>query len=452
MSDQGTSIDTPQIITASDEDIKNFRLDPYLLNLMWDEPFYSAILRRVTKIRTSSIPTAGVAATNGNLKMWWNPEFVAGLPTAHVKGLLKHEAWHIILGHIFDRRKEPHLKWNFATDWSINGHIPVEELPECGLYPGRPYKDLTDEQRSNMSDQQVADYQTMSDFQAKLPVGKSAEWYFSALNQDQDVSEAMDRQEKGEAGDGQPGEAGEPGDGPGMPGNMDSHAGWDEMSDEDREITKGKVKKALGDAVKEADSKGKGWGSVGAEGRKTIREMISNEIPWQSVLKKFCGMTRRANRSTNVKRLNRKYPGIHPGAQKGYTSSIAVYVDQSGSVDDTSLSLLFGELKSLAKHTEFVIYNFDTMVDEKSERAWRKGKTPGIGRTRCGGTCFKAPSVHANKNRKRFDGYLILTDGEAPDPGPTKLKRGWVIIPDSKLYFDSSKRDFVINMKSKKAA
>ena len=442
MADKGTSIDTPQVITATAEDIKNFKLDPYLLNLMWDEPFYSAILRKVTKIKTDSIPTAGVAATNGNLSMWWNPEFVAGLPAKHVKGLLKHEAWHIILGHIFDRRKEPHLKWNFATDWSINGHIPEDELPESGLFPGRPYTELTDAQTDRMSDQQITDYNTMSEFQAKLPKGKSAEWYFSALNQGQDMSDAMDRQEKGESA---------PGGGSGAPGEMDSHAAWDELSDEDREVAKGKVKQTLEEAVKEADSKGKGWGSMSSEGRKVIREIISNEIPWQSILKKFCGMTRRANRSTNVKRLSRKYPGIQPGAQKGYTSSIAVYIDQSGSVGDDELSLLFGELKSLARHTEFTIFNFDTKVDEDSERVWGRSKAPGMHRTRFGGTDFTAPTVHANKNRRRFDGYLILTDGEAPDPGPTKLKRGWVITPNRDLYFSASKRDFVINMKKEAA-
>ena len=447
MAEIETGINTPQDVTASEEEIKGFKLDPYLLNLMWEEPFYSAILRKVTKIKTDSIPTAGVAAKDGNLTMYWNPEFVAGLPAGHVKGLLKHEAWHIILGHIFDRRKEPHLKWNFATDWSINGHIPQEELPECGLYPGRPYAELTEEQLSKMSDQQIADYDTMSAFQAKLPRGKSAEWYFSALNQDQEASDAMDRQEKGQAGDGTPGEGG----GPGMPGEMDSHAGWDELSQEDREVAKGKIKKVLEDAVKEADGKGKGWGTMDAEARRTIREIISNEIPWQSVLKKFCGMSRRANRATNVKRINRKYPGIHPGAQKGYTSSIAVYIDQSGSVRDSDLELLFGELKSLAKHTEFTIYNFDTKVDESSERVWTRTKSPGLHRTRCGGTDFTAPTKHANKNSRRFDGYIILTDGEAPDPGPSKLKRGWVITPNRDLYFSASKRDFVIKMKKEAA-
>jgi len=129
-----------------------------------------------------------------------------------------------------------------------------------------------------------------------------------------------------------------------MPGSMDDHGGWDELSDEEREFMKGKVRQIAEGAAMEADNKSRGWGSIPAEGRKTIREMISKEIPWQTVLKQFCGTTRRANRSSNVKRLNRKYPGIHPGVQKGYTSSIAIYIDQSGSVGDDELELLFGEL------------------------------------------------------------------------------------------------------------
>ena len=77
---------------------------------------------------------------------------------------------------------------------------------------------------------------------------------------------------------------------------------------------------------------------------------------------------------------------------------------------------------------------------------------PDVFRTRCGGTDFKAPTKHANENKHRFDGYLILTDGEAPDPGPSRLKRGWVVIPGRELMFDPSKSDFVIQMNNKVAA
>jgi predicted metal-dependent peptidase len=227
---------------------------------------------------------------------------------------------------------------------------------------------------------------------------------------------------------------------------MDDHEGWDSMTDEERELVKGKVKQALADAVRECDRNGQ-WGSVSADMRGTLRDMVANDIPWQAVLKQFCGLLRRSDRSTNVRRLNRKYPGIHPGWQKGYTSSIAVYIDQSGSVSDSELELLFANLRGLAKKTEFTTFHFDTEVDEKSEATWRGGKTPKKLRTRCGGTCFKAPTKHANKNSSRFDGYLILTDGEAGDPGPSRLKRGWIIVPGQKLYFEASKRDFVMNMK-----
>ena len=265
---------------------------------------------------------------------------------------------------------------------------------------------------------------------------EDGKWYFARLMEDEDAKEALTGGGEGEEGEG-------------MPGGFDDHGGWDDLSDEDRELIKGKVKEAVKQAVKECDNSGQ-WGSVSQEHRGKIRELISNEIPWQSVLKQFVGMSRRADRTSNIRRLNRKYAGIHPGTYRNYTSSIAVYVDQSGSVSDEDLSLLFGELKSLAKRTEFTLFNFDTEVDEKSERTWRGNRAPGMERTRYGGTDFSAPTKHANANSNRFDGYLILTDGEAPDPGPSRLKRGWVVTPGRRMYFDVSKRDFVIKMKEPK--
>ena len=111
------------------------------------------------------------------------------------------------------------------------------------------------------------------------------------------------------------------------------------------------------------------------------------------------------------------------------------------------MQLFFAELKNLARQTEFIIYNFDTSVDVKSERVWKRNSTPGIGRTRFGGTCFNCVTDHANKNKNRFDGYLIMTDGEAAQPPAGKLKRGWVLVPGGDMAFKPSRRDFVIQMK-----
>jgi predicted metal-dependent peptidase len=450
MSDKGTNVDLAPVKEASAEAAAGFELDPHLINLMWNEPFFSRVLRTVTKVRSEAIPTAGVLAKEGDIKMWWNPKFLAGLNPNQIKGLLKHECYHLVFEHTTTRRMDPHIIHNYATDLAINSLIPEDELPEGGLIPGKAFKELTEENKVQMGEKAVKRYETVSAKIASLPLEKNSEWYFARLMEDPEAADAI--QGKGEfkpePGDGEPGE-GEGKGAPGLPDEMDSHDGWDELSDEDRELMKGKIKKALEDAVKECDKKGH-WGSVSGEMRSTLRQMISSEIPWQSVLKQFCGMTRRANRRGNIRRLNRKYTGIHPGTQRDYTSSIAVYIDQSGSVGNDSLEQLFGELRSLAKRTEFTVFHFDTEVDEDSEMVWKKNRTPETHRTRCGGTCFSAPTKHANKNSSRFDGYLILTDGEASDPGPSKLKRGWVIIPGRELLFSPTKRDFVIGMRESK--
>jgi len=435
-----------------------FDLDPHLINLMWDEPFFSKVLRPVTKIRSEEISTAGVLAKDGDINMWWNPYFVAGLTSKQVKGLLKHECFHLVLEHTTTRRMEPHVLHNYATDLAINSMIPEEELPEGGLIPGKAFKPLEPEIAQKIGPDAVARHERISQKIASLPKNLSSEQYFALL---QDVAEDIEKAAKGKSlaqalkdGDVRVDENGNLVDKDGnpvsiVPGGMDDHEGWDEMDDEERELIKGKVRQALEKAVKDCDSSGQ-WGSVGVETRAKLRELLSREIDWKSVLKQFCGMTRRADRTTNVKRLNRKYPAIHPGTLRNYTSSIAVYIDQSGSVDDESLELLFGNLMELAKHTEFTIFNFDTAVDEKSERVWKGNKNPGLGRTRCGGTDFKAASDHANKNKHRFDGYMICSDGECTDPGPSLLKRCWIIVPDRKMLFNPSKRDAVVKMKRNK--
>lgn len=445
MADKGTSNELAPVTTADEATIKNFDLDKFLVKLQLEEPFFCKVLRKVTKVKTTAIPTAGVLAKDGDIKMWWNPAFLASLTPRQVLGLLKHECYHLVFEHTTTRRFDPHVVWNYAADLAINSLIPEVELPEGGLIPGKAFKELTDEQLAKMTDAQVNRFNLISAKIASFPKGEASEWYFARLMEDEEIKDALTKPVEGdEVGEG------EGGSGAGLPGSMDDHDGWGEMTDEEREIAKGKIRQAVEDAVKECDKKGQ-WGSVSSETRGKIREAISKEIPWEMILKQFVGMSRRAKRSTSRMRLNKKYPGIHSGHKRGYTSSIAVYIDQSGSVSNEELSLLFGELRNLAKNTEFVTYHFDTSVDESSETVWSSSKTPETHRTRCGGTCFKAPSVHANKNKHRFDGYLILTDGYAPDPGHSRLKRGWVITTDGE-FGDFMEREVKIKMKERSAA
>ena len=41
---------------------------------------------------------------------------------------------------------------------------------------------------------------------------------------------------------------------------------------------------------------------------------------------------------------------------------------------------------------------------------------------------------------------IVLTDGEAPEPQPCLIRRAWVLVPGTQMYFDT--KDTVIKMKA----
>ena len=435
MAVKGTEVDIAVVTDVTQEEADAFRLDPHLVSLMWDEPFFSKVLRPVTKIRTDQISTAGVLAKDGEIFMWWNPRFLVEQERdgkKKVKGLMKHEGYHLVFEHTTTRRHTPHIIWNFATDLAINSLIPEDELPTGGLIPGKSLPPLKAEQLEKMKQESIERYNRISDKISSFPKGLASEEYFSKLMEDEELRKDIEEGEQG-----------------GFPGGFDDHEGWDELSDEEREFVKGKIRQAIAEATEECDRTGQ-WGSVPAEVRKKIREMISNEVNWKKVLRSAIGSKRRANRTSSIRRLNRKYPAIHPGVKQSYTSSWAVYVDQSGSVGDEELALAFGELGSLAKKTSFDVYYFDTSVDQENMFTWKKGQSAFPKRTRCGGTCFDAPTAHANANKSKYDGFIIITDGEASAPKPAKLRRVWVLVPGTKLLFDRPRLDILVKMKRNK--
>lgn len=434
------------LYNCTDAEAAAFDLDPHLLNLMWDEPFYAAVLRGITKVRSEELPTAGVSVKDGDVRFYWNPKFLATLAkesAGKVRGLNIHECLHLVYQHCTTRRQEPHLVWNYATDCAINSQIKREFLPDCGLIPGEGFGKLTPAQTATMSPEAIARHAKMSDFVKNLPVGLSSEEYFRRFMEDPEISKMLTEPQEGEGGEG------------GMPG-MDSHEGWGgdptdgdgdgEESAESKAMAKAKLKDIIKRAVDDCDSKGQ-WGSVSSEMRGEIRAMLTSEVPWQEVLKHFVGNSRRGNRMTSWTRINKRMPGLASGAKRGYTSALATYIDQSGSVGEAELALAFGELEAFTKFTSFTNFHFDTEVDEKSKTEWKRGAVKAPHRTRCGGTDFSAPSKHLVKNRAEFDGGIIITDGYASDPGPCVARRCWLITPGGELQFKPQANDVVIKMK-----
>jgi predicted metal-dependent peptidase len=415
-----------------------FNLDRHIIKFLQDNTFFAELSRYIRKAPTKDILTAAVAydPQYDDITLYWNPDFLSPMSDAEVRGLLTHEFYHLVFDHLTTRRKTPPKMWNVATDLAINSLIADHAssnsgiaLPAGGLLPGvfpsPPDCKLTDEEKAAMPIAQLI---------SQLPKNQASEWYFEKLKE-----KAEEEKKKGNSPDAAFGDL----------DSMDDHSTWDQIPDELKELVKGKVKAIVDRAVKAADAQANGWGNIPAELREQIRASVAPTVNWRSVLRQFVGQLARGERANSIKRINKRFPYIHPGTKRGYVAKLLVAIDQSGSVDDTQLAIFFGELAALTKKVSVTILPFDCTADLKDAFEWKKGTKVEPKRVRAGGTDFNAPTRILNdpKNRGRWDGMLILTDGECNKPIPSRVKRGWVLSPGHKLLFATEETTIHIDNK-----
>ena len=414
-------------------DNQEFDLNIHTARLLMDEPFFAAISRRIDKTASFAIPTAGVMVNpeTAQFEMLYNPTFFAGLTDAERRAVLKHEFYHVIFLHVTDRMPDginPRL-WNVATDLAINSHL--NNLPEGGLIPGqKPFENL--------------------------PSGESAEWYLANLPDFQKESggNTGDSAKPGEGGESQPGEEGgsqgtetesNEQSSDGIPDSLDDHSGWGSTSQEIKEIATERLKDIMRKASEDC-ARSNSWGSVSHSARTKILKSLETKLDWKKVLRYFVKASQRANRSSSIKRINRRYAYVHPGRKSNRVAKVAISIDQSGSVDDQMLSKFFAELNKLAEIAEFVVIPFDTRVDEDLVWTWKKGQKVEKERVMRGGTCFNAPTDYVN-NHGGFDGHIVLTDMCAPKPKASKCQRMWMTTPEHarRPYFQTKEKMVVID-------
>ena len=379
-----------------------------------NEPFFAGISRRVDKRPNRAIPTAGVRINPKTVQfeMLYNPDFFAKLTDKQKLGVLKHEFYHLVFDHVTGRNPSPPTEdgkpgefaklWNYATDLAINSHIRGELPDEC-LMPG---------------EKQFADY----------PVGNSAEWYYAELKKNPPE----------DGGGGSGGEGGEGSD------QFDDHEGWGDVPNEVKEMAKERLKEVMRKAAEEAQ-KSNNWGSVSRDVREEIIKKLNSTVDWKKVLRYFIKTSQRSDRASTQRKLNRRFPYIHPGRKTRRQASIAISIDQSGSVSDAMLQAFFGELNKLAGLATFTVIPFDSEVAEDSVYVWKKGETKKWHRVRYGGTNFDPPTKYVNE--RSFDGHILLTDLCAPKPISSKCQRMWMTTKyyAERPYFTTTERIIAID-------
>ena len=412
---------------------KQYDLNRDSFQLMNNEPFFAGLFRRLDRKATTAIPTAGVHLNPDTLRfeLLYNPEFFGGLPREQRLDILKHEGYHIVFGHCTTRRpaEEQHMQWNIACDLAINSFL--DNLPEgcCKAGHGR------------FEDQ---------------PPFKAAEWYFQELekkkkenqksqdSEDQEGESSPDGSSGGSGGSDGSGESSENKDNnQTVEEQFDSHDGWNEtnLSEAEKEIAKERLRDAVREAATEA-GESRNWGSVPSTIREDIRkEYLQTYVNWRTVLRWFIQTSQPAHKTNSIKRLNRRYPWVHPGTKTTRTAKIAISIDQSGSVSTTMLQAFYAELGKLAKLASFTVIPFDSEVFEDGIHEWKKGESKAWKRYCHGGTDFDAPTKLVNEDKK-FDAHIVLTDLCAPKPKKSRCPRMWITTEyyARRPYFQTSER------------
>lgn len=418
---------------------RSTEFDYDFLQVYLAQPFLGVISMEVNKLADEGAPTAYMGAMKVDkdyeLSLGYNPDFFRSLSHEERKGVICHELYHLIFSHVTKRVvADPRMQklWNVATDLAINSIIEEKNLPAFCLFPGkRPQR--KDQKTGKMVDSGDKD---LCDFIEKAPKLQAADFYFEKMK------EIIDKRKGGDSAEGDP---------TGGMATLDDHDGWGDIPQEIEEQLNERIRDLLEKAVKHADNQSQSWGTIPHEIQEMIRKMISREIDWRSVVRQFVGRCRSIERVSSIRKLNKRAPWLMPGARRKTRAKFKCFIDQSGSMSDEDIAMLFAELEGLANETEIEVYHFDTEIDEKSRTTWRKGKPfPKAHRTRCGGTIFQAIADFCNKPGQKgdTDGVIILTDGYADIMGPIHGARVlWVITPGGTLN-TVRPGDLAVQMKS----
>ncbi len=179
----------------TDDTKKPFNLNMHTARLLMREPFFAALSRRIDKIASTAIPTAGVRVNpdSAQFELLYNPEFFAQLSDTHKLGVLKHEFYHLIFEHVTNRKPADGLKRidNIAMDLAINCHIS-NELPN-DANPG-----------PTIGKEPMKACIPGEGMFKDLPSFKSYEWYLEALKKMQDDQQKEDGDGEGGEGSGDP--------------------------------------------------------------------------------------------------------------------------------------------------------------------------------------------------------------------------------------------------------
>lgn len=342
-------------------------------------------------------------ATDG-IRLLWNPDFVESLTVPELATVLAHEAEHVALLHPFRRDHRDPVKWNFATDYVINGNLDLENQKAKNAGKSAPF-----------------------------PFPKCGCLLDHALSDGKGSEEVYNNLPTPPPGSGKkPGN--QPGGQPGQPGIGDVLDAPDKDEDgNDREAQSAAWKVKISQCAQAAKMQGK----LPSHLEKMVDEIVNPPAPWQQILRRF--ITIRAKEDYSWKRPNRKmiHRGLYlPSLDSLRCGKIAAAIDTSGSIYGPVLDQFLSEIQAIldeVKPEEIRVIQCD--ADIADDRTYSPGdllKTD-FRFKGGGGTDFR-PVFEALETDPPI-ALVYLTDGYGQFPDGASFPVLWAMVTDEQPPF-----------------
>lgn len=353
------------------------RVDLAYSKLGLREPFIAAVMTRVKREISTSIPTA---ATNGTVCKY-NPEFLAKSNDEQLFGLVLHESCHVVLMHMWRREGRDPSLWNYANDAIINAYIKSRgySLPDGGVHLDW----VRDEH--------------------------SSEYVYDKLKKDQQNNKSAGG--KGDNGDGSDG------------GDTPSAGGFDgtgDLEDALDEATRTDMEASIVAAAKMAKECGHGSSLID----RVLENVGTSKVRWTDVTRSM--MTESAAADYTYLRPSRRFisAGLYlPSLRTDALGGLAVGFDTSGSMGPNECNQIAAELQAIIddlqpSFVEVIYCDYDVAGVQRFERDEMLQLKPKGG----GGTRFEPVFKHVAESGEHYCGMIYFTDmegdlAECTDPG-----------------------------------
>lgn len=256
-------------------------------------------------------------ATDGE-KVYFSPQYMRGLNSDQLTGLVAHEVMHVAMKHHERRGGRNAKRWQRACDFAINPSIIDSglSLPEgyldCELYHGKSAEEIY----------------------AMMPEGEDGG--DQGEGGGQEPQQPKDKQS--------PSEGQQPPMDPGTLGEV-----LDRPKNSPASATGEAWEGAMTQAARAADKAGK----LPASLKRMIDEILHPTLPWETLLRRF--MTSVSRDDFDWMRPNRRFIGqglYLPGSYSERMEHMVVAIDTSGSIDQPLLESFIAEVNGILQEVD----------------------------------------------------------------------------------------------------